>query len=141
MLTVTAHPDYGVELSTYFSVTTSFQGACHPGRPAQVHIFQWLGGRGVDRGGRLAAPAAHCVRAALIVCARLCHTACGRWMVAAHPRRIEVEIQLKAREDRGPWLAPQFGRLAPLRTRRRALPIHRARFWRRQSIPALAALP
>src|SRR5262249_59729318 len=113
MLTVTAHPDYGVELSTYFSVTTSFQGACHPGRPAQVHIFQWLGGRGVDRGGRLAAPPAHCVRAALFVCARLFHTAFGRWVVAGHPRRNEVGIQMKAREERGARLAPPFGPLAP----------------------------
>src|SRR5262249_61086158 len=93
MLTVTAHPDYGVELSTYFSVTTSFQGACHPGRPAQVHIFQWLGGRGVDRGGRLAAPPAHILRASPIFCARVFHTPFRSWMVGAHPRRIGVGIQ------------------------------------------------
>src|SRR5215471_19303031 len=64
----------------------------------------------LDRGGRPAAPAAHCMRVALIVCARLCRAyGRGRWMVAAvYPRRIGVEIEMKAREDRGPWLAPRF---------------------------------
>src|SRR5262249_34434585 len=74
-----------------------------PGGLSKYISMAWW--QALDRGGRPAAPAAHCMRVALIVCARLCR-AYGM-LLAAHRRRIDVEIQMKARGDRGPWRTPR----------------------------------
>src|SRR6516225_2169242 len=83
-----------------------FQGACHSG-PGGLSAYISMAWRwALDRGARPNALAAHCVRVALIVCARLCRV--YGMLLAAHRRRIDVEIQMKARGDGGPWRTPRL---------------------------------